>query len=531
MTTAEPVRANEPWAPFKHAAFTVLWTATLVSNIGTWMHDVGAGWLMTELSPSPAVVAAVQAATTLPVFLFALPAGALADIVDRRRLLIVLNAVLGIVAGLLAMLVSFDAVTPATLLLVTFAMGTGAAFMAPAWQAVVPQLVPREELASAVALNSMGINISRAIGPALAGFLIVAYGLTVPFALNALSVIGIVGALLWWRVPPAHQRALPAETIVPAMISGVRYALHSPPLKATLLRAAAFFLFASALWSLLPLIVRQLLGGGATLYGSLLACLGVGAVSGAVLLPRVKTKLGADGMVMAATMGLAAVLATIAVFPTAWAAVPAVLVAGMCWIAVVSTLNVSAQVALPDWVRARGLSIFLMVFFGSMTLGSLLWGALASRIGISAALLIAAAGALIAIPLTVRARLNQGEALDHTPSMHWPVPLAPREPSADRGPVEIQVTYEIDAADKDRYLALMQRLAEARRRHGAFAWSLAEDIGSPAIYRETWLEASWLQHRRHHDRVSVADRELQDEIATLHRGRHPPTVTHSIVVL
>lgn len=528
--SASPVAKAGAWEPFKHSAFAVLWGATLVSNIGTWMHDVGAGWLMTELSPSPAVVAAVQAATTLPVFLFALPAGALADIVDRRRLLITVNIFLGAVAALLAVLVSLSAVTPTVLLLITFAMGTGAAFMAPAWQAVVPQLVPREQLTSAVALNSMGINVSRAIGPALAGFLIVAYGLTVPFAINALSVLGIVAALLWWRVPEAKQSMLPAETIVPAMIAGVRYALHSAPLKGTLLRAVAFFVFASAFWSLLPLIARQVLQGGAALYGVLLACLGVGAVGGAVLLPKVKARLGADATVKAATVGLAGVIILIALAPNAYLAGIATLLAGACWISVVSTLNVSAQVALPNWVRARGLSIFMMVFFGSMTVGSLTWGNLASHVGISTTLIIAAIGALIAIPLTSRAKLNQGETLDLTPSLHWPTPMVNSAPSNDRGPVAIQVTYEIDAADSERFLDLMSRLAEARRRNGAYGWSVMEDAASPTRFVECWQEASWLQHLRHHERVSGADHALQDDIAKLHRGATPPTAVHMIAV-
>lgn len=529
-TTAAVAGKPGAWAPFRHSGFAVLWLATLVSNIGTWMHDVGAGWLMTELSPSPLVVAAVQAATTLPIFLFALPAGALADIVDRRRLLVAVNLVLGTVAALLAFLVSQNAVTPAILLLVTFVMGTGAAVMAPAWQAVVPQLVPREELTSAVALNSMGINISRAIGPALAGFLIVAYGMAVPFVLNAISVIGIVAALLWWRAPQAKQSKLPPETIVPAMISGVRYALHSAPVKSTLLRAAAFFVFASAFWALLPLIARQVLGGGATLYGTLLGCLGAGAVAGAVLLPKIKSRLGPDGTVMLGTVGLAIVIVLMALVPSGSLAALAAALAGVSWISVLSTLNVSAQTALPNWVRARGLSIFLMVFFGSMTAGSLLWGHLASHVGIPAALVTAAAGAIVAMLLTRSVRLNQGESMDLTPSMHWPEPVISGDPESDRGPVTIQIAYEIDAGDRARFLELMRQLAEARRRNGAFCWSLMEDLGQPNRFVETWQEASWLQHLRHHERVSGADRAVQEQVWKLNRSSQPPPAIHLISV-
>lgn len=527
---AAPARSGA-WAPFQHAAFAVLWIATLVSNVGTWMHDVGAGWLMTELSPSPLVVAAVQAATTLPVFLFALPAGALADIVDRRRLLIVVNLFLGAIATLLAVLVALGAVTPALLLVITFAMGAGAAFMAPAWQAVVPQLVPREELTSAVALNSMGINISRAIGPALAGFLIVAYGMVVPFLLNALSVIGIIAALLWWRAPAARESKLPPEAVVPAMIAGVRYASRSAPVKATLLRAAAFFLFASSFWSLLPLTARQVLAGGAGLYGVLLGCLGAGAVAGAILLPKLKERLGPDRTVMAATIALAGVIVSMALVPNATLAAIAAVLAGVAWISVVSTLNVSAQTALPNWVRARGLSIFLMVFYGSMTAGSLIWGQLASVVGIPGALLTAAAGALVAIPLTRSAKLNQGEAMDLAPSMHWPEPIVSGEVAADRGPVMIQVVYEIEEKDRDRFLELVRQLADARRRNGAYGWSVMQDLETPTRFVETWHEASWVQHLRHHERVSGADRLVQEQLWKLNRSDHPPSAVHLVSAL
>lgn len=529
-TTNTPAAAPPgAWSPFRHAAFTLLWFATLVSNIGTWMHDVGAGWLMTELSPSPFVVAAVQAATTLPIFLFALPAGALADIVDRRRLLIVVNLFLGAVAALLAFLVSQDAVTPTLLLTITFVMGTGVAIMAPAWQAVVPQLVPREELTSAVALNSMGINISRAIGPALAGFLIVTYGMAVPFVLNALSIIGIVAALLWWRAPAAQQSTLPPETIVPAMISGIRYTLHSAPVKSTLLRAAAFFVFGSAFWALLPLIARNVLAGGASLYGILLGCLGAGAVAGAVFLPQIKARVGADGAVILGTVGLSAVMTLIALLPNSYVAAGGAAIAGISWIAVMSTLNVSAQTALPNWVRARGLSIFLMVFYGSMTAGSLLWGYTASQVGIPGALVAASAGALLAMMLTRGVKLNQGESADLTPSMHWPEPVVDPAHETDRGPVMIQIVYDIDATDRERFVKLMGQLAQARRRNGAYGWSLMEDAGVPNRFVETWQETSWLQHMRHHEHVSADDRTVQEQIWKLNRSGNP-SAAHFISV-
>lgn len=524
--SAQPGAPVSAWAPFGHSAFAVLWTATVLSNVGTWMHDVGAGWLMTELSPSPFVVAAVQAATTLPIFLFALLAGAVADIVDRRKLLIGVNAAMGVTAGALALLVSLDLMTPLGLIVFTFLLGTGAAFMAPAWQAIVPSLVPRSELGPAIALNSMGINVSRAIGPALAGFLIVALGLAAPFALNALSFLGIIAALLWWRPPLRPARDLPPEHVVSAVRAGLRYAWNSAPLKATLVRAAGFFVFASAYWAMLPLITRQVLEGGPTLYGLLLACVGGGAVAGALVLPRIKRKLGADRTVAAGSFGTALVLLLFALVPNPLVAGLASALAGLSWIAVLSSLHVSAQTALPDWVRARGLSIFLTVFFGAMAAGSLVWGQVASLAGIPVALIVAAAGAALFIPLTWRAKLSQGEALDLAPSMHWPAPVVAEQEPGERGPVMIQIAYEVAESDRSAFVALMQRLADARRRNGAYHWNLMQDAERPERFLETWIEASWTEHLRHHERVTAADKALQEQVRELLQKGGAPQVTH-----
>lgn len=516
------------WAPFRHGAFALLWTATVVSNTGTWMNDVGAGWLMTTLSPTPLMVALVQAATTLPVFLFALPAGAVADIVDRRKLLLVLNLLLGATAAAFAILVWLDAITVWLLLAFTFLLGAGAAFVAPAWQAIVPSLVPREALQPAIALNSMGVNISRAIGPALAGALIAGIGLFAPFALNALSFIGIIGALLLWKPTARPARRLPPETVGRAIRTGLRYTLRSGPLTATLIRAAAFFVFASAYWSMLPLIARQVLAGGPALYGLLLACVGAGAVMGALIMPRLKAHLGADRLVAAGTIGTAGALLLLAALHYREAATAACVLAGASWIGVLSSLHVSAQTALPEWVRARGLSVFLTVFFGSMALGSLVWGQTASLVGIPAALGIAAGGSVAAMALTWRSKLNQGAGLDLTPSMHWPAPVLTTDVSSDRGPVMVTVEYRIDGADTDAFLEAVGRMGAERRRDGAYDWGVFEDSERPGVWVEYFLLDSWLEHLRQHDRVTEADRAVQQQLHALHRGDGPPLVRHLI---
>jgi MFS family permease len=512
--------------PFRHRAFAVLWAATVLSNIGTWMHDVGAGWLMTLLAPSPVMVALVQTATALPVFLLAMPAGALADILDRRRILLTVQAAMGATALLFGLLVAAGLATAWLLLLFTFLLGAGAAFVAPTWQAIVPQLVPRDELQPAVALNSLGVNLSRAIGPALGGLLLASLGLAAPFLLNAASFLAVIGALLWWRPPPSPPASLPAERLLGAVRAGLRYARASGPLRATLTRAVAFFLFASAYWALLPLIVRTELGGGPGLLGLLMGAVGAGAVAGALLLPRLRTRLDADRLVAAGTVLLALVLCAFAAQPGAGLALLASGLAGAAWIAVLASLNVSAQLALPAWVRARGLAVFLTVFFGAMSLGSLLWGQLAGLFGIPAALLLAAAGALIVIPLTWPQKLHQGATLDLAPSAHWPAPILAQEVAGERGPVMVTVEYRIDPSQTAAFVAAMNEVAAERRRDGAYAWGLFEDAAEPGRWLESFLVESWLEHLRQHERVTKADADQQARARAFHRGNTPPAVAH-----
>lgn len=518
--------SGSAWAPFSHIAFAVLWTATVISNVGTWMHDVASGWLMTSLSPSPLMVALVQAATTAPAFLFALPAGALADLVSRRKLLIVVTAALAIATALLASLVFSEKITPTGLLLFTFLSGTGAAFVAPAWQAIAPQLVPREDLGSAIALNSVGINISRAIGPALAGAIIAFIGIGWPYLINAVSFLVVIAALLWWKPPHSQENDLPAERFWSAIRAGMRYVRASGSMRSAVVRAVAFFPFVSAFWALLPLVARQELQGGPQLYGTILTAVGIGAVAGAALLPRLARMFSSDQLVLMGTLGTALVLVAMALVKRTDAAIVTSLLAGFCWIAVLSRLHIAAQLALPDWVRARGLSIFIVFFFGSMTFGSILWGQVATYIGISLTQLVAAAGTVLAGALSWRFKLLQGEGLDHTPSGYWPQPLVASDINLDRGPVMITVEYRIDVADTADFQVAMRDLKASRERHGAFAWGLFEDVTEPGRMIEYFIEESWLAHLRHHQRVSMLDSEIQQRVMDFHRGSTKPLVTH-----
>src|SRR5436190_17418711 len=387
-----PVRAPpSPWSPLQNGLFRGLWIATIVSNIGTWMQDVGAGWLMTSLSSSPSMVALVEAADSIPVMLLAMPAGALADIVDRRRLLIAVQFYLLAVAGTLGLLTFLGMTTAWVLLGFIFALGVGAAVIMPAWSAIVPDLVRPDELQSAVALNSVAINVSRAIGPAIAGVLVAAVGAWLVFVLNALSYIGILAVLLLWR-REHHKSSLPAERFFSAIRVGVRFVMHTHALQVVLIRGSAFFVFASATWALFPLIVRRELERGPEVYGLLLTCIGVGAVAGAMLLPRLRVMVSRDLLVAGASALYAVAALALAHLHSVFLLCVAMLATGVAWISILSALQVSAQMTLPSWVRARGLAAFVVIFMGGMALGSILWGQVANRIGISAALTTAAIG-------------------------------------------------------------------------------------------------------------------------------------------
>lgn len=490
----------------------MLWIATLFSNIGTWMNDVGAGWLMANLSPNPAMIAAIQAMTTLPVFLLALPAGAIADIFDRRKLLILVNILMLLAASLLAVLVYFDQITIGWLLLITFCLGSGAAFLGPAWQAIVPSIIEKEQLKSGIALNSMGINISRAIGPALAGILISQVGLYLPFLLNALSFIVIIIAVWSWKGENKKQEQLPAESIIAAMISGLRYVRYSPVMLKTLIRAICFFVFASAYWAMLPLVAKHSLQGDATLYGLLTTSIGVGAVCGAFSLSALRVRLSVGVLVAIGTLGTTVVLIIFALAHSKVLAIIASFIAGASWIITLSTLMVSAQTALPNWVRARGLALYLTAFSGSMALGSFVWGQIASYTSVSTALCVAAVGAVLVWLLVLRIKLNT-EDLDLQSSDHLASPeIADEMLLTNNSPVLIYIIYNVDPENKQAFLSLINKLKSIRLRDGGYSWGVFNDPHSSNYFIETFMVSSWLEHLRQHNRATVEDSHIQAQI-------------------
>lgn len=499
--------------PLRHPPYAVLWVATVVTNIGWWMYAAAAAWLMTDLSIDPFMVSLVQVLSSLPMFLLALPAGSLADIVDKRRLLIFSECGITVVATTFAVLVWRDRITPLTLLLFTFLLGAGAAIVAPPLQSIVPLLIKhRDKLPAAVALNSVGINISRAIGPALVGVLTVGLGVAAPFWINAVANLGSIGGLLWWRPPQKTSSQLPAERFLAAIRTGVRYARNNPPLRATVIRAIGFFLFASAYWALLPLVARTQISGGPTLYGILLGAIGGGAIGGAMILARLRATFGPNALVAGAAIGTAGALVLFGVAREPWTALAASLLAGSCWIVAVSSLNVSAQYALSDWVRGRGLAIYVTTFSGALAVGSLFWGGLASIIGLSMTHFAAAACALLAIPLTRRWKLQGSDAINLTPSMHWPTPIVAGRIENDAGPVLVTIEYSVRPNEREPFLATLYCLSAQRRRDGAYAWGVFEDAAERGKFIETYLVESWLDHLRLHERVTKADHEVEERV-------------------
>lgn len=528
--TSPPKNTGGSWAALRFPVFRVLLFATILSNIGTWMHEVGASWLMTQLSDNPLHVALIQTATALPILLFALPAGALSDLLNKKKLLLCTQLFMATVALSLALLTYAEVITPYSLIFMTFLMGTGTALIIPTWQTIVPGLVEKSALPSALALNSLGINISRAIGPAIAGICIIQLGYYSPFAINALSFLFIMAALLWWKPtmnPPSNR-----ESFFEAIAAGLRYSYYSEPLKHTLGKSVFFFVCASSFWSLLPLLVSRQVAGDANTFGIATACVGLGAILGAALLAKLRksfnaTQIGNGAMIFAVLLLAAASKVTTPVM-----LYPVCALFGLGWITAMATFNLSAQTALPDWVRGRGLSVFMMCFAASMSLGGIIWGSVTKNLSLPISLQIAAFSLLIGWLFSRKLRLNAGAHLDLNPALHWPQPTVDDRLDADEDKsVMVTIEYQISADDKQVFLEKVSELGRIRKQHGALRWDILEDSEQPGVFLEYFIDASWKAHLRHHDRVSGELKAIQDNINLLHCGELPPIVKHYLTSL
>lgn len=523
MTTTAP----STWAPLRSRVYRALWIAQLVSNLGTWMQTVGAQWVLVDEPNAAALVAFVQTATTLPVMLLSIPSGVIADLVDRRRLLLGAQSAMALVAAVLAVTTATGRTTPAVLLTLLFLLGCGQALTAPAWQAIQPELVPREQIPSVAALGSMNMNIGRAVGPAVAGVLVSLSGPTLVFALNALSFGGIVAALTLWR-RPAVARSLPSERPLAALQAGTRFIRAAPAIRRVLLRSILFIAPGSALWALLPVVARDELGLGSSGYGLMLGALGVGAVLGALFLARLRSLLTPTQQLAVAAV-LFGVATTGAALLDQVALVLGLLVAaGLAWLLALSTMNSTMQLLLPAWVRARGLSVYMLVFMGGQALGSLLWGLVAGAFGVVTTLLAAAVllgcCALSTVWLPIR---HDADVLDLTPSAFWPEPQLVVEPDPDDGPVMVLRDYEVPPEDLPDFLSAMAYVGRSRQRTGAMEWRLYRDVGEVDRYVESFVVRSWSEHMQQHQvRLTAQDRIRERAVAGY--ARSPESATHLV---
>ena len=510
--------------PLKGPVFRGLWFAWLAANMTMWMNDVAAAWLMTTLTTSPVMVALVQTASTLPVFLLGLPSGALADIVDRRRYFAGTQLWVSVNALVLAAVSLAGLLTAEMLLLLTFVNGIGLAMRWPVFSAIVPQVVTRDQLPSALALNGISMNLSRVVGPVIAGALLAAASPAAVFVLNALLAGVAFVLILRWRSEP-RPSALPGERFVGAMRVGLNFAWQSPRLKAVLLRVFLFFLQCTALVALLPLVARGLHGGGPATFTVMLSCLGVGAIAAALYFPRWRARWDRDQFVWAGTLIHAAMSVLIVMVPELWVALPAMVIAGAAWISVANSLAVSAQIVLPDWVRARGMSLYQMALMGGSAAGSLLWGQVASLTEVRWAVVAAAVSGVVVLIATRRVTVEGGADIDFSPAAVGSVaPAATIEIQPDEGPVMVTVEYQIDPARAADFHDVMQRTRRARLRQGALSWGLFRDVSQPGRYVEYFVDENWLEHQRRLERFTAFDAGLRSTRLAFHVGTEPPVV-------
>lgn len=517
---------TSPWAPLAAGTFRALWLAQFASNVGTWVQSVGAQWLV--LDHGPTVVALVQTASTLPAFMFALPAGVLADLADRKRLLVWAQLFMTVVAALLAVATFTGGMTPGLLLTLTFLLGCGSALVGPAWQAIQPELVPREQLKQASALGAVNMNIARAVGPALGGLLVSVAGIGWTFALNAVSFVVILVALQLWRRPPqARPNETEREHTVAAVRAGVRYLRNAPGIRRILLRALLFVPAASALWALLPTVSAQVLHLDSGGYGLMLGALGLGAVAGALGLPVAARHVSGTAMLMISGAVFAAVTAVLPLCPNAIIAAFPLILAGAAWIGVLSTLNAAMQLTLAGWVRARGLAFYLIVFMGGQAFGSAIWGIVAGYAGLMITLFIAAGLLVLGAATGWWWPLYDGGNLDRSVATGWADPSLVLELRPTDGPVLVQIEYRVPEDNVDEFTRAMTVVERSRRRTGATSWGLHRDLADAVLFLETFQVPSWAEHlAQHHSRYTGADHDVLDRARRLTEGE--PTVRHAL---
>lgn len=520
-----PRLSSSSLRPLRVPTFRNLLVADVVSDIGTFMQSVGAAWLMVSLGAGPMYVALTQTASSLPFFLLALPAGSAGDIVDRRKLILYTESWMAGIALLLAVLTIAGFMSPWLLLVLTFALSAGDAFETPSWRAILPELVSKDDLEAASALNGIEFNLARAIGPALAGLVIASAGVAAAFVANVLSFFGVILVVARWK-RPIHKRIAPPETLAGATVAAVRYVRYSPPVRAILVRVGAVMLFGSALFALLPTLARSV-GPSAIGYGLLLGCFGAGAILGALILQPARARWSTEVVVSAGVAILGMAIVTSAGLHRFSTLGPVMLVGGAAWIVFISLISALIQNLAPDWVRARVLAVYILISQGSMAIGSAAWGVVAQRAGIRAALVCAGIGTIGTTVLVLFARLPDSTA-DLSPWNHWRMPVLVKGDEADlqHGPVLVTVEYSVSPDRQAKFAKEIEKYGRVRRRNGAYRWGIFHDTEVADRYLEIFLVNSWAEHLRQHERQTQADHQLEQALRRCLAG--DPKVHHLI---
>lgn len=511
------------FTPLRQPIFRAVWIASLASNFGGLVQMVGASWLMTSLSDSADMVALVQASTTLPVMLFSLAAGAISDNYDRRRILLTAQGFMLVVSILLAVFAWLGWLSPWLLLTFTFLLGCGNALNNPAWQSSVGDMVPRRDVPAAVTLNSVAFNIARSVGPAIGGAIVAAAGAVAAFVVNAFCYLGLITVLARWR-PPRVERLLPRETLLLAMGAGLRYVAMSPNIRSVILRAFAFGFGGIVGLALMPLVARDLVHGGPLTFGVLLGAFGAGAVGGALLSARLRRRLSTENLVRLTFLAYAAASVVVACSPTVWLTMPALAVAGACWVLTLSTFNATVQLSAPRWVVGRALALYQMAAFGGMAAGSWAWGAVTVHLGPAGGLLAAGLALLCGAALGLRYRLPPLEALNLDPLSRWREPKVAVDIEPRSGPVFVTIEWRIRQQDVVEFLNAMEERRRIRRRDGARHWALLRDLTDPELWIERYDSPTWVEYVRQAQRVTQADADIGDRVRALHIGPEPPVV-------
>ncbi|MCO5064625.1 MAG: MFS transporter [Rhizobiaceae bacterium] len=515
-------------SPLSHATFRAVWFASLLSNFGGLIQSVGSAWLMTSITTSSDMVALVQASTTLPIMLFSLASGAIADNFDRRRVILIAQGFMLVVSIALAACAWFGLITPWLLLAFTFLIGCGTALNNPSWQASVGDMVPRDHLPAAVALNSVGFNLTRSVGPAIGGAIVAAFGAAAAFVVNAFSYIALLIVIARWR-PNIAKSSLPRETMGRAMTAGLRYVGMSPHIEIVLFRALLFGFTAIVILALLPLVARDLLGGGALTYGVLLGCFGVGAVCGAFIGGRARHHLSNELVVSISFAGFALCAVVCAYSTSIWQTGIGLLVGGACWVLALSLFNVTVQLSTPRWVVGRALALYQTAVFGGMALGSWIWGVVAESQGVAIALLYAAATMMVGVLAGLRFPMPTQQVLNLDPLNRWQQPDVALDLRPQSGPIFIVIEYIIRETDLPAFMEAMSERRRIRLRDGARQWELMRDLENPEIWRETYHAPTWVEYVRHNQRATHADAVIGETLRALHAGPNPPRVQRMIV--